>query len=40
MEGVYASVQALGADGPAKQGRQLAAILLDAATRPELANGD
>jgi AcrR family transcriptional regulator len=40
MEGVYASVQALGADGPAKQGRQLAAILLDAATRPELANGE
>lgn len=32
MEGVYASVQALGADGPAKAGPTLAAALLDAAT--------
>jgi AcrR family transcriptional regulator len=30
FEGVYASVQALGADGPAKRARQLAASLLEA----------
>jgi AcrR family transcriptional regulator len=32
FEGVYASVQALGADGPARQAGGLAATLLDAAT--------
>jgi AcrR family transcriptional regulator len=32
MEGVYASVQALGADGPALQARVVAEILIDAAT--------
>jgi AcrR family transcriptional regulator len=32
FEGVYASVQALGADGPARQAGSLAATLLDAAT--------
>jgi hypothetical protein len=35
MEGVYATVQAFGADGPAKQASTLAATLLDAVTRPE-----
>jgi AcrR family transcriptional regulator len=34
MEGVYATVQALGNDGPARQARALAATLLDAAGRP------
>ena len=32
MEGVYASVQALGADGPALQARVLAEILIHVAT--------
>jgi AcrR family transcriptional regulator len=32
MEGVYASVQALGAGGPARQARQAAETLIDAAT--------
>ncbi|HTZ29696.1 MAG TPA: TetR family transcriptional regulator [Streptosporangiaceae bacterium] len=34
MEGVYATVQALGHDGPARQAHALAATLLDAATGP------
>ena len=35
MEGVYATVQALGADGPARQGRSVAEALLDTAcTKP------
>jgi AcrR family transcriptional regulator len=33
MEGVYASVQALGVDGPARRALPTAATLLDAATR-------
>ena len=33
MEGVYASAQALGAGGPARRGRQLAEMLVDAAAR-------
>ncbi len=32
MEGVYASVQALGADGPARQARRAAETLIDTAT--------
>jgi AcrR family transcriptional regulator len=34
MEGVYASAQALGADGPARRARAIAGTLIDAATRP------
>jgi hypothetical protein len=34
MEGVYASAQALGAAGPARQARALAATLIDTAPRP------
>jgi hypothetical protein len=34
MEGVYATVQALGADGPARHGRSVAEALLDAAGKP------
>ncbi|WP_406293506.1 TetR/AcrR family transcriptional regulator [Embleya sp. NBC_00888] len=34
LEGVYASVQALGADGPAHQARRLAGLVLDAAFPP------
>lgn len=34
MEGVYASVQALGDNGPARQARALAVTLLDAAAGP------
>jgi AcrR family transcriptional regulator len=33
MEGVYASAQALGADGPARRARAIAETLVDAATR-------
>jgi len=33
MEGVYASAQALGADGPARRARAIAETLIDAATR-------
>jgi AcrR family transcriptional regulator len=33
MEGVYASAQALGAGGPARRARAIAATLIDAATR-------
>lgn len=40
MEGVYATVQALGADGPAQQARALAATLLDAGTAPERTHQD
>ncbi|MBO2459521.1 TetR/AcrR family transcriptional regulator [Actinomadura violacea] len=32
FEGAYASVQALGADGPARRARRLAELILDAAT--------
>jgi hypothetical protein len=32
MEGVYASVQALGADGPARQARAVAEVLIEMAT--------
>jgi AcrR family transcriptional regulator len=34
MEGVYASAQALGADGPARRARAIAETLIDAAARP------
>jgi AcrR family transcriptional regulator len=34
MEGVYASAQALGADGPARRARAIAGTLMDAARRP------
>jgi AcrR family transcriptional regulator len=37
MEGVYATVQALGDDGPARQARALAVTLLDAAMGPRPA---
>jgi AcrR family transcriptional regulator len=40
IEGVYATVQALGSDGPARQARALAATLLDAADRPAPADQD
>jgi hypothetical protein len=36
MEGVYASVQALGADGPARRARALAEALLDGAARANI----
>jgi AcrR family transcriptional regulator len=36
MEGVYASVQALGADGPASRARALAEVLLDGAARANI----
>ena len=39
MEGVYASVQALGDQGPARQARALVAMLLPAATRVEVGVG-
>jgi hypothetical protein len=38
MEGVYATVQALGNDGPARQARALAVTLLDTATGPAPAD--
>jgi AcrR family transcriptional regulator len=34
MEGVYASAQALGADGPARRARAIAETLIEAAARP------
>jgi AcrR family transcriptional regulator len=34
FEGAYASVQALGADGPARHARRLAELILDAASKP------
>jgi hypothetical protein len=42
MEGVYASVQALGADGPARQARRAAETLIDAytAAKTVAAKGD
>lgn len=39
MEGVYASVQALGTDGPARQARTLAEGLIDMATGKDAAHG-
>jgi AcrR family transcriptional regulator len=40
VEGVYASVQALGDSGPARQARALAVTLLDAASAPKAAAGN